>query len=707
MRRRLLVAAFLGTTFLTPSPAQADPVIAFVGGIVNAVSGLAGGVLAATGAVGAWSAGFSVGSFLTTTFVGRALLSFGLSAVAQSLQSSPSPSERMVNFAQEVAYAETVYGRTRKGGPFALSEAASGSDVVTGTGGDKRHYAIILASHPCEGVVQHYLDERVAEVDADGLITTEPMDGRGRIRFYDGSAGQAADAELVDKITGWTSDHDFAGLCVGILWAKKVGKSFSDVYPRGREWDYSPVIDGKNDIYDPRDEANKFTSNAALVAADWIVGKMGRTVDWDQIAAEADVADQVVTNAEDLTQARWSIDGTLSDDMSIQQQLDQIVAACDGFVYERTDGSVGFKVGRYEEPSVTLDWNDFLSMELSKGSAELNTPTEVVPKYIEPLNAWRGTPAGAFVIEEAVPPRRNEPQLNLINSHNQASRIAKRLARQSRARYNLRGTLRVKGYELIGERFVRIQHEELGLDEVFEVSKLRRTGAATFEIEALSTKEDDWDFDASTEEPERPSYNDSNTELGEIPVPTGFVSSVPFSGAIEWNWDAQPDDIAQQIRVRPSGLFFITHDVPEGNTVFQLTGLVDGLTYEAELRNVQVSQISSRASDWSATLSQTVVSDPDAPDAHQAFTASASGSDVDLAWTTPNSANYDRTRIYRALSSTDFADATLLTTQYGAPNTSYSHTDAAPGSGTWSYWAEPVNASGVAGAESGPETETI
>jgi hypothetical protein len=182
---------------------------------------------------------------------------------------------------------------------------------------------------------------------------------------------------------------------------------------------------------------------------------------------------------------------------------------------------------------------------------------------------------------------------------------------------------------------------------------------------------------------------------------------VPFPGAINWSWDAQPEELGQQIRIRPQGGDFIIHDVPSGETTYQSTGLVDGETYEAEIRNVQQGAFSARTSDWSPTISQTVVSDPIAPGVHQIFSATASAPDVLVEWTTPNDSQYDRTRIYRALNSTDFADATLLTTQYGAANTAYSYTDAAPGSGTWSYWAEPVNASGVAGTKSGPETVTV
>src|SRR5690606_10214303 len=93
------------------------------------------------------AAGFSVGSFLTGTIGGKLILSLGLSALSQALtrRRQTPPSERFVNLAQPVSYAEWVIGRTRKGGPLGFTGFATGNDAVTGQSGAKRHYSPVVA----------------------------------------------------------------------------------------------------------------------------------------------------------------------------------------------------------------------------------------------------------------------------------------------------------------------------------------------------------------------------------------------------------------------------------------------------------------------------------------------------------------------------------------------------------------------------------
>ena len=74
MRRpkRLLMALLLSTALVSPQRASADPVTAFIGGALNALG--AGTWLASAAQIGAWTAGFGLGEFLSTTLVGQALL---------------------------------------------------------------------------------------------------------------------------------------------------------------------------------------------------------------------------------------------------------------------------------------------------------------------------------------------------------------------------------------------------------------------------------------------------------------------------------------------------------------------------------------------------------------------------------------------------------------------------------------------------------
>ncbi|MGI3169978.1 hypothetical protein ACRARG_12535 [Pseudooceanicola sp. C21-150M6] len=715
MRRSLLIGALLATTAMTaPTQAKAWPVLGFVQGFAAGVYGssVLGGTLG-----GAFTAGLTASAYVTSGFFGtiggRFLLSIGLSYLSSALmQPTQEPSATLTNFAQPVTYAVTAYGRGRHGGPLGFTGFKNSTDVVTGTTGAKRHYSPLLAAHPCHQIVTHYLDEREVEIDGDGVVTTPPMDGYYRIRPFLGQPGQTADPELVSSFAEVTSAFDFAGLTGAHIWAKRPSQSkFSEIYPTGRQGAYTPVFDGKDTIYDPRTDSTGFTRNAGLILADWIVG-MGQGVDWDEVAGEADASDVTVSNGDGGTQPKWRIDGKISDDQEFEDQRAQIAAACDAWMYERADGKVGFRVGRYEEPTITLTADDFLSVEFTEGGWGRNAPTEVACKYVEPANAWREAPSGPFVIDATSRQVREEPNLYLVSSHNQAWRLNVRIAKVKRPKYQFRGTLGMMGYFLRGHRFVRVQ--ALGIDEVFEVGELwRNEGGASFDIVANSVTAEDFEPDGAADEPARPVFEKvANDDT--IPAPTGLSGSALHGEAILWSFDDQDESLTQQIHIRVSGESdwqIVT--VPTGQSYQATTGLVDGNLYEAQVRN-RTSAL--RSSDWKPDVPIVVraVANSTPPVAHTAFAATLNGADVDLTFTAPNDPNYYATRIYRALDSTDFADASLIHTEFGIPSNADGYTDPAPASGDQSYWIVPINQSGkpddtgtLPATGLGPETVTV
>ena len=695
MRNKLLAALL---AILVPTQAFAGPVVAFAAGLL----GVAGGTALAT------TTAYLTASAFAQSFIGglivRTAISVGLAALAKALAPKPrlpTPSDRMVNFAQPQAYMETVYGRTRKGGPIGF----------TGFVNSRRYYVPILAGHSINSFVEHWLDERVVTLNSEtdqnlSNIATAPIAGYGRINTFDGGAGQVVDPGLDAAFTEITSAHDFKGLAGAVVWAKRPPQSiFSEVYPTGRQWMYAPVIEGKNTIYDPRNGGSTgYTNNAALVLADWIVNVLGQQVDWTEVATEADVSDEVVTNKELGTQKRWTINGTISDGDDFEDQRAQMAAACDAFIYERTDGKVGFKVGRWIAPTDTLTEADFFSLELTSGQWGSDAATEVVVTYTEPANSYRETPSGRWVEKTGVKTVTFEPALYMIDSHNQAARVAKRLAKVQNAKYRLRGTVGMIGYELIGKRFIRVKHTEMGIDEYFEVAELTREGPALFSITAVSSQSSDFDFDAATEEPTRPSYGQVTSADG-IPDVSGLTATTVTGGGMDVSWTAVDSSYTQQVRIRVQGdTNWYVYNVPEGQNYIRITGLIDGTTYEVQARNRTVAL---RPGNWKpdTPITNTITGNTTAPASLVAFGATVSSPTVTVTWTTPNDVNYAGIRIYRNVTN-DFATATLVTTEYGAANTSGSYAENLA-DGTYYYWGEPINSSGVAGTKSGPVTVTV
>jgi ribosomal protein S11 len=682
---------------LSAAPAAAVPVLGFIQG---AIAGLAGSaVLGGTIATAGFAAGLSAYAIIGTSVLGRLALSLGINAVAARLNRppQPTPQDRIVNLSQPLTPMQRVYGRVRKGGAVGFTGFRNGA----------RHYAVIIAAHRTKGPVAHWLDTTEVSVDGSGNLTTAPFTGLGSIRAYRGLAGQTVDALLDSTFAEVSSAYNFAGLSYAAIEAKRPPQAdFSKVYPSGREWTYAPVWDGHDQIWDPRDSTYKWTDNAALIIAHEALFH-GKTVDWAEVAIEANAADVLVGTATGGTRRRWTLNCTLDDTVPWEQARDTLGRACDAFFYETYDGRVGFRLGRYDTPTITLTDADLREVGRSDRNWGPDVPGEAVVKYTEPDLAWQQASTGAIVAEAGR--ARLEDDIWPVDSHNQACRLAKRMLRRARAEHTMRAQVGLIGYELIGQRFVRVQIAELAFDQVFEIDDLTlNSDGVSFTIDATSTESDDWAFNALTEEPTRPARAEVNSDdtvpdvasiAGEVVTATGGIAQ------IEWSWPAQSAGLSQIVRVRSldGGMVdWQEFQAGEGQTTLLITGLTDGASYDAQVRNrTALGRVSDN---WSGLVSVEAIANTVAPGALTAFSATVSGgTNANVNFTAPNDPNYAATRIWRGTTTT-FSAATLVRTEYGVVGMADLWTDVGLATGTYYYWAAPINGSGIEGTLSGPSS---
>ena len=710
MRHKLRLAAFLLTTALTPLRAEAGPALPFLSGMLNAFGISAMAPALGTAAFGSWTAGITAGSWLATSVIGQMFLSLGLSAIAQKLQGKPkvqSPSERLVNFAQPVAAMESVFGTVRKGGPMALTTFRD----------KRRHYAVILAAHPIDAVVQWYLDARPVTVAANGEVETAPyyrQDGTPSLdssamslRLHKGEPGQVADAQFVSGIPEWTEAHDMAGLAYVAAHAKRVKDSdFSEVYgsspPTGPV--IAPVIRGASTIYDPRNETTGWTDNAALVWAWLTTTRLGGTVDWSHVAAEADVCDQLIQDRNGNWVKRWTLSGVFDDATDYEDLRAQVIAACDGIMFERPDGSVGLTVGRWVEPDIVLTEDDFYRLSIVEDDWGVSPPTEFVAQYVEPAHDWLEAASAAWVADPTGPRVRSTPVLTLINHHNQAMRALKAIAAVSRPRYRVTAEIGAIGYKLVERRTVQIRAH--GWDFPLEIGAIRRgDNIARLILEGTSTSEDRHSFNSALEEPPRPARQKTESE-DSVAIPASISGTAVEGPAIRWSWPGQDETLSQELRVREIGGDWLP-SVTVRDASEYLTPAVDGAQYEAEIRNITSAR---RPSGWRLSSPVTAVADAVAPAALAGFEVVATGSTAAISITPPNDPRYAATRIYRLdLPAADpgpynLADADLVGTLYGITITA---TEASLPLGRLVWWAVPINGSGIEGPASGPEITDI
>lgn len=114
------------------------------------------------------------------------------------------------------------------------------------------------------------------------------------------------------------------------------------------------------------------------------------------------------------------------------------------------------------------------------------------------------------------------------------------------------------------------------------------------------------------------------------------------------------------------------------------------------------------ASDWTATVTETVgANDPAPVAAPEAFVVTVDADDVSISWRNGNDSRIALARVYRALSGADVSTATDITGPiYSAATDTRSVLDT-PGTGTWDYWVLNETIDGVQSEPTGPETAEV
>lgn len=701
----------------------------FIGLVTSAIGGAltglgASGIGGAIAGIGTFSAQAFAGGFALFAGIGGsvfgALLSTGLSIGAQALlrpksggsfaQTSAfvSPAERLVNIRQAIPVRTRSYGRVRIGGPIYIWTAKNG----------KRYYGVLVNSGEVSGFVSRYLDEREVTLDSSRFVADGAYFSGGRSRViieeYRGEPDQISPNLLNANFDEWTDNHKVIGCAHAVIAAENcAAEDFQQVYPSGREPVYTAVLDATK-CYDPRnadqveDDPSTwlFTRNAALIMAHWATDAdgLGRQVDWEMVAGEADVCDEPVVNRDGGHQPLWELCGSYSFGEDRETVRAQMAVACDAFWFETVDGKVGFRVGRYIEPTVTITGANILSCNLTEGPDGTDIKNSIVVQYCEPSVGYREEQAAAYIIDDGQAYAEDTISAFWVPSHNQAVRVGKRLLLQSRALYRLSARLKLKGLRLIGERFFILDYDEIAIDHVFEIDRLTYgSDGLSVEVEAHSVLPIDFEFNADQEESAQP-QRDRIGESRDVPDPTNVTARAVATGdasvAILVDFDEPPrDTFVHQIRYRvqsPQGPWFIV-DVPSGQS-YQFTATVtEEEVYDAQVR--AQSQVG-RTSNWSPATPISVTATPDTTPTDDVSGASATGGSgyVDLAWTAPSSGNYFATRIYRNTVD-DYPNSDLVAVEDGPPSAADSYRDSGLAAGTYYYWLVAMNGSGVTAPE--------
>ncbi|MDB5620763.1 hypothetical protein [Tardiphaga sp.] len=414
------------------------------------------------------------------------------------------------------------YGYVKIGGALVFSETKAGI-----------RYQIYALN---QGRLDHYLEHWLADVhvivDGGGVVTESYSMGDNHFVTLAASLG-TDDEAVVETVNAffpdiWTVDHRLRGVAKVLLTTRQPGQEdFSKVYPGGQTPVHRSVV-AASPVWDPRQPGQdrnteagwSFSENAVLNILDFHrdedgmgLGSFDGIFFTDAAIAEdwipaANICDELLSLKGGGTRMRYALGGGYDLPAPTKTTLSGMLAACDGWIYQRPDGAIGIKVGKVVAPTVTIGPDDILTYTgFRKGGAYTLTPVnKITGKYTERLLDFQEQDADPWLDQDSINRYGREElkdvQLQWVPFHPQARRLMK-LA-MCRARPEWSGTIvtRLSGIRAYSERYIHLVIPELMIDGTFEFTAPWSidTASLTCTMSVASLPQEAFDFDPETEE---------------------------------------------------------------------------------------------------------------------------------------------------------------------------------------------------------------
>ena len=680
--------------------------------IIGAIA-YAGGYLAA-------AAGFSIA---TATSIGVALanaaVALAVSAISRALAPSVSvpQSEIQAVISQSSAPRRIYVGENLAGGIRAFFDVKDG--IL---------YQIVMVSHgEITSFESCWVDGEAVSFDASGIVNAGKMTGYVKVDTRDGSSLGGDYAELTAKFPSWDADYKLTNQAtfLALLEAPR-GNDFSKIFPKSYNTSLQWVIHGQA-IYDPRTTSTSYSDNAALVIAHFLTHEDGFKIDpsdinWDSVAAMADVADESVPQLDGGTAPRLRLWGYWTLDEAPSDVLDRMHASSGIRAYEMQDGRIGLIGGSFGTPSCTITAKDIREIQTSEAISEREgynvlrvMHMDASQKYtITEVDPWRD--AARLSVEGEIV---KEYELAMCPNRSQARRLAKeQFHDDNRAKVSIitnlvglkarfprenaqRHTILLDYQPEDGSGRV-IQGEYEVLDHEFDPIELQ----CRIDLAAVDRASGEWtpadEGDAPTPLPDDPQnlapdisavFTQRIVQASATSrIATLEVDAVPVLGRDDIRIEAQYRELGASAWLNMTATDFTAQSGP----------VEDGTTYEAQVR---FDGVFYEPDSWENLGTITVQIDATPPGSPSELIPSNGPGYVHLSWRNPGVAFYE-IRIYRSETAV-FGDAALVGTTGGALGQISEFSDSTITAATeYNYWVAAANVSGVEGTPAGPANIT-
>lgn len=752
--RPLVLLAALGALLASTAPARADPVSAILTTIFTVALNSAG--FYSTTVLGFVITAQMVGATLAA--ITTAAIGFGLTMLLSKRPKPPAPEDAAGVIQQPIPFRQFLYGFGRTGGAVMIFERVN----------DYLVKVLALFGHRVTSFGQLYLNDDAVSLEGSPSNVTGPKKGfvsSGEGKRYNGNipyvvidtryglSTETAYGHIVDIMNGdpanvglWSAAHrgdTIASLMM--VCQKPAARFFSAIFPFGAP--QPSLVVGGYALFDPRDVAQNpdvedtwvFSRNAALVMLhfqcfsdfgfkrDYATAILPVLDRWIQAANDCDAP---VAKKGGGTEPRYLLGFQMSADQDRKVAVATILAACDGWLCHRGDGTVVFDVGVYREPVVTLTDADIIGFRHLSDQPSRQRINQSVARYTSVDNDYVSVETDPIIdtadqLLRPGPPRAATLDLTAVQAVGQASRLHKREIIRQKARKSGTLTIRWSGLDACYTRRIRVQSNTIpGMaDCVIENRKpviSPMTQTATIDFIMVGGEIDVYD-PATDESRPAPVANKPTSDQLIAPTNVGAQAIQITDGAgnstivLEVSFDdlyagvTNPPQREYVVRWREAG-----KDAYVETTFTNLTAVAGVFTVRVGVVPPDMTLNVSVASQSGVTLSE--FSTPDvnvnttasgvAPSVPTLFTATGAVGAVNLQATMPTSAGANSLQFYRAATGGGFGLATPIGARmFDGPGSvvSYNHTVAA---GTYDFFVVALNAYDVPSTAAGPQSGT-
>ncbi len=454
-----------------------------MGGVVRAV-------LPPLGAIVGFALGGPIGAAIGGTLGG---LAAGI-GVRQAEQVSAVDSGVFLNVTGSDQPLPVIYGTIRTGGLQVFGPRL--------TNGDQTLHLVLVW---CEGEIESISEYQFNNVD----YLNSRFSGLYEFHDHFGTDAQAADANLVSRVTEWTTDHKLSGCAytyIQLLGNKEVWRSGVPTI--------SVKIEGRR-VYDVRDQTVKFSNNPALCIYDYVtndrfgLGMTAAQIDTQSFIDAANHCDELVSIPDgaggSTTQERYTCDGILDTSIRPPENVRQLLSSCNGRFVQRGDvwslliDQVETSVFSLTEDHIVGEWRIMPPQFADKFN-------RVTAHIVDPDQDWKPNQAIAdsptFRTADKEVLLEQEIALPFTRNYYRAQQMAGILLKQSRSRMRVSFKATLAAYNAAPFELIDITHSTPGwTNQPFRILKMSQAIEGEVSIEGVFYDANDYNLETLATKP--------------------------------------------------------------------------------------------------------------------------------------------------------------------------------------------------------------